>query len=101
MVRVGGMAYTCAPAGAIGRRISGLKLDNGRPIEAGKSYRVAGWASVNEQTGAPVWEILAKHLRAGKTSPQRGSDVTLKGVRTIRELRDEGFAADTKQVRAN
>ena len=38
MVRVGGMAYTCAPAESIGKRISELKLDNGRPIEAGKSY---------------------------------------------------------------
>ena len=80
MVRVGGMSYACAPAEAAGRRISDLKLDNGRPIEAGRSYKVAGWASVNEQTGAPVWEVLARHLRAGKTSPQRGSDVTLKGV---------------------
>jgi sulfur-oxidizing protein SoxB len=81
MVRVGGMAYTCAPAQAIGKRISELKLDNGRPIEAGKSYRVAGWASVNEQTGAPVWDVLAKHLRAGKASARPGGDsVTLKDV---------------------
>jgi sulfur-oxidizing protein SoxB len=80
MVRVGGISYACAPAEAAGRRISDLKLDNGRPIEAGRSYKVAGWASVNEQTGVPVWEVLARHLRAGKTSPQRGSDVTLKGV---------------------
>jgi sulfur-oxidizing protein SoxB len=81
MVRVGGMAYTCAPAEAIGKRISELKLDNGRPIEAGKSYQVAGWASVNEQTGAPVWDVLAKHLRAGKGWARPGSDsVTLKGV---------------------
>jgi sulfur-oxidizing protein SoxB len=80
MVRVGGMAYTCAPAEAVGRRISDLKLDNGRPIEAGKSYKVAGWASVNEQKGAPVWDVFVKHLRAGKTSDQHGSGVMLKGV---------------------
>jgi S-sulfosulfanyl-L-cysteine sulfohydrolase len=80
MVRVGGMAYTCAPAEAVGRRISDLKLDNGRPIEAAKSYKVAGWASVNEQKGAPVWELFAKHLRAGKTPDRRGSGVTLQGV---------------------
>ncbi|MEA2822127.1 MAG: S-sulfosulfanyl-L-cysteine sulfohydrolase, partial [Bradyrhizobium sp.] len=81
MVRVGGMAYTCAPAEAIGKRISELKLDNGRPIEAGKSYRVAGWASVNEQAGAPVWDVLARHLRAGKASPRpSGDSVTLKDV---------------------
>jgi sulfur-oxidizing protein SoxB len=80
MVRVGGMVYTCAPAEAVGRRISDLKLDNGRPIEAGKNYKVAGWASVNEQKGVPVWDVFAKHLRAGKISDRRGSGVMLKGV---------------------
>ena len=30
MVRVGGLAYTCTPAESVGRRISDLKLDNGR-----------------------------------------------------------------------
>ena len=80
MVRVGGMAYTCAPAEAVGRRISDLKLDNGRPVEAGNSYKVAGWASVNEQKGVPVWNVFAKYLRAGKTSDRRGSGVTLQGV---------------------
>jgi S-sulfosulfanyl-L-cysteine sulfohydrolase len=80
MVRVGGMTYTCAPAEPVGRRISGLKLDNGRGIEAGKSYKVAGWASVNAQKGMPVWDVFAKHLRSGKSQDHRGADVTLKGV---------------------
>jgi sulfur-oxidizing protein SoxB len=80
MVRVGGMTYTCSPNEAVGRRISGLKLDNGRIVEAGKSYKVAGWASVNEQKGVPVWDVFARHLRSGKTRAQRGADVTLKGV---------------------
>jgi sulfur-oxidizing protein SoxB len=64
----------------VGRRISGLKLDNGRGIEAGKSYKVAGWASVNAQKGMPVWDVFAKHLRSGKSQDHRGADVTLKGV---------------------
>jgi S-sulfosulfanyl-L-cysteine sulfohydrolase len=80
MVRVGGMAYTCSPNEAAGRRISDLKLDNGRLIEARKSYKVAGWASVNEQKGMPVWDVLAKHLRSGKPTQPHGADVTLKGV---------------------
>jgi sulfur-oxidizing protein SoxB len=80
MVRVGGMAYTCAPAEAVGRRISELKLDNGRPVDAGKNYKVAGWASVNEQKGVPVWDVFAKHLRSGEISNRRGDGVTLKGV---------------------
>src|SRR5712675_583732 len=37
MVRVGGMAYTCTPAESVGRRISELKLDNGRSLEAGRA----------------------------------------------------------------
>src|SRR5882757_9721329 len=80
MVRIGGIAYTCTPAESAGRRISELKLDNGRSLEAGKSYRVAGWASVNEQSGAPVWDVLAKHLSSLKTPDRHGAGVTLKGV---------------------
>jgi len=80
MVRVGGFAYACTPAESVGRRISDLKLDNGRAVEAGKKYKVAGWASVNEQKGMPVWDVLARHLRSGKTPDRRGDGVTLKGV---------------------
>ncbi|HEY5126489.1 MAG TPA: 5'-nucleotidase C-terminal domain-containing protein, partial [Bradyrhizobium sp.] len=80
MVRVGGFAYTCTPGESVGRRISDLKLDDGRALEAGKSYKVAGWASVNEQQGKPVWDIFAKHLASGKARDQRGTGVTLRGV---------------------
>jgi sulfur-oxidizing protein SoxB len=80
MVRVGGFAYTCTPGESVGRRISDLKLDNGRPLEAGKDYKVAGWASVNAQQGKPVWDVFAKHLAAGKMPEPRGTGVTLKGV---------------------
>jgi sulfur-oxidizing protein SoxB len=80
MVRIGGATYTCAPAESAGRRISELKLDNGRAVEAGKSYKVAGWASVNEQQGKPVWDVFARHLRSGKMPERRGAGVTLKGV---------------------
>jgi sulfur-oxidizing protein SoxB len=80
MVRVGGMTYTCSPAEAVGHRISDLRLDNGRSLEAGKSYKVAGWASVNEQKGAPIWEVFAKHLRQGHATAGATATVTLKGV---------------------
>ena len=80
MVRIGGLSYACAPAEAIGRRISDLRLDDGRPLDAGKSYKVAGWASVSAQAGRPVWDVFADHLRAGRTSPTRESGVSLKGV---------------------
>ena len=80
MVRVGGLAYTCTPGESVGRRISDLKLDDGRTLEAGKSYKVAGWASVNEQQGKPVWDIFAKHLASAKSRAQRSTGVTLRGV---------------------
>jgi sulfur-oxidizing protein SoxB len=41
---------------------------------------VAGWASVNEQQGAPVWDVFARHLRSGKAREQHATGVTLKGV---------------------
>jgi S-sulfosulfanyl-L-cysteine sulfohydrolase len=90
MVRVGGFAYSCSPAESTGHRISDLKLDNGRTIEAGKNYKVAGWASVNEQKGMPVWDVLAKHLRSGKTPQRHGAGVTLKGVDGNPGIADQG-----------
>jgi sulfur-oxidizing protein SoxB len=80
MVRAGGLSYTCDPTEGIGKRISGLKLDNGRTLEARRSYKVAGWASVNPQAGKPVWEVFASHLRSGRMSGAREGHVTLKDV---------------------
>jgi S-sulfosulfanyl-L-cysteine sulfohydrolase len=80
MVRVGGLTYTCTPAESVGHRVSDLKLDGGGTLEAGKSYKVAGWASVNAQEGKPVWDVFAKHLASGKMPEPRGVGVTLRGV---------------------
>jgi sulfur-oxidizing protein SoxB len=67
MVRVGGMTYACEPTATMGSRISDMRV-RGKPIEAGKSYRVAGWAPVAEGvTGEPAWEVVARYLRAHKT----------------------------------
>jgi len=67
MVRVGGMTYTCAPRAGIGSRISDLRIA-GKPIEAGKKYKVAGWAPVAEGAqGEPIWEVVARYLRDRKT----------------------------------
>ncbi|MGY4155948.1 sulfur-oxidizing protein SoxB [Bradyrhizobium sp. USDA 4461] len=80
MVRVGGLAYTCTPAESVGKRISELKLGNGKHLEAGKHYKVAGWASVNQQNGVPIWDVVARHLRAGRPPNRDEPGVTLKGV---------------------
>jgi sulfur-oxidizing protein SoxB len=67
MVRTGGLGFTLDVAAPAGRRISDLVLlRNGAPIEAGRSYRVAGWASVAEGVeGPPVWELVFAHLARG------------------------------------
>ena len=80
MVRVGGLTYSCTPSESIGHRISDLNLENGRSIEAGKSYKVASWASVNEQRGIPVWDVFASYLGSGKPLDTHGAGVTLRGV---------------------
>ncbi len=81
MVRVGGMDYACAPEAAAGNRISGMTLDDGTAIEDGKTYRVAGWASVNPQSGKPVSDVLANYLRGQKTvKVKKLNSVALKGI---------------------
>src|SRR5438046_3308314 len=47
MVRVAGLSYAIAPREKIGHRISDLRL-GGTPLEAGKRYKVAGWAPGRE-----------------------------------------------------
>ena len=64
MVRVGGLGYTCDPTREIGQRISNLTL-RGKPLEAQKLYKVAGWAPVAEGvSGRPVWELITAYLRS-------------------------------------
>jgi sulfur-oxidizing protein SoxB len=67
MVRVGGLTYACNPKAAMGARISDLRLA-GQPVEAGKRYKVAGWAPVAQgATGEPVWDVAARYLRERRT----------------------------------
>ncbi|MFG6487782.1 thiosulfohydrolase SoxB [Roseateles sp. BYS78W] len=76
MVRVGGLTYTMQPTEAMGRRIADMRL-NGRPIEADKRYKVAGWAPVAEDARnapgvKPVWEHVEAWLRSqgGRVKPR-------------------------------
>lgn len=81
MVRIGGMDYACAPAAKAGSRISDMILDDGHKLDAGKTYKVAGWASVNPQGGKPVAEVFANYLRREETAqPKKYNRVALKGV---------------------
>lgn len=67
MVRVGGMTYAIDVAKPIGARISEMRLIDGTPIDAAKSYVVAGWASVNQTTeGPPVYDVVSSYLTRQK-----------------------------------
>ena len=66
MVRVGGLEYTCTPGEKAGSRISAMRL-KGKPIEAGKTYKVGGWAPVAEGAkGEPIWDVVETYLRDRK-----------------------------------
>ncbi|MBE0510575.1 MAG: thiosulfohydrolase SoxB [Chromatiales bacterium] len=69
MVRVGGLDYVCDPTAAMGNRIQDMQLDDGTRIEANKTYKVAGWATVNDEApGRPIWDIVAEYLRDEKVA---------------------------------
>jgi sulfur-oxidizing protein SoxB len=74
MVRVGGLKYTIDPRASAGARITRMELA-GRPLDAAKKYKVAGWAPVSEEAraagGEPIWETCARYLRGRKSIPPR------------------------------
>lgn len=60
----GGLGYTLRPHEEMGRRIDDMRID-GVPVEADKTYRVAGWAPVAEgASGEPVWEVVEAWLES-------------------------------------
>ena len=68
MVRVGGLVYTMSPGEKMGSRITDMRL-NGKPLDASKKYKVAGWAPVAEEAKSlpgvkPVWEHVETWLKA-------------------------------------
>jgi sulfur-oxidizing protein SoxB len=83
MVRAGGLSYTIDVNRPIGGRISNLvSLRDGKPIDAGKDYVVAGWASVNEATeGPPIWDVVTDYVRRqGVIAPKEADHVRLLGA---------------------
>ncbi len=66
MVRVGGIEYTVNPNQTIGKRITDMTI-KGKPVDANKTYKVAGWAPVGEGVqGEPIWDVVASYLRDKK-----------------------------------
>jgi sulfur-oxidizing protein SoxB len=86
MVRVGGLTYTCTPGEKMGSRIADMRL-GGQPIDAAKTYKVAGWAPVAEEARTapgvkPVWEHVEAWLRdqGGRVRPRRVNAPRLVGM---------------------
>jgi sulfur-oxidizing protein SoxB len=87
MVRVGGLAYTCQPTEKMGQRITDMRLA-GKPIEAARKYKVAGWAPVAEEARSapgskPVWDVVEGWLKAqpgGHVKARRINTPTLVGM---------------------
>jgi sulfur-oxidizing protein SoxB len=86
MVRVGGLQYTCTPAQGAGSRISDMRL-KGKPIEADKLYKVAGWAPVAQEAATasgvkPVWDVVETWLKSqgGRVKPRSINTPKLVGV---------------------
>ena len=87
MVRVGGMAYTCEPGQKMGQRISGMRL-GGKPVEASRMYKVAGWAPVAEAArtapdSKPIWDVVETWLKSqagGRVKARKINTPTLLGM---------------------
>jgi sulfur-oxidizing protein SoxB len=73
------------PGEKMGSRISDMRL-KGKPIEAGKTYKVAGWAPVAEEAAKagnkPVWDLVETWLKAqgGRVKPRTINTPKLVGV---------------------
>ena len=83
MVRTGGLGYRIDVSKPQGERISNMTLlKTGEPIDASRTYVVAGWASVNEGTEGPqIWDVVESHIRKlGTVTVQENTNVDVVGV---------------------
>ncbi|MES2938580.1 MAG: thiosulfohydrolase SoxB [Pseudomonadota bacterium] len=86
MVRVGGLQYAMDPMAGMGKRITDMRLD-GKPIEASRTYKVAGWAPVAEEAktagNKPVWDVVETWLKArgGKVAARKANLPQVAGAR--------------------
>ena len=50
------------------RQVQECITNNGTKLDANKSYKVAGWATVGSiSPGEPIWDTVATYLKAHKT----------------------------------
>ncbi len=79
MVRVGGVSYAIDPKKPMGQRISNIMVA-GKPLDQAKSYKAAGWASMQEMKGPPCYDVVTAYLRGqGKVRIEDRNRVQLIG----------------------
>ena len=68
MARIGGLSFSLDAAKPAGERIFDLTLlRNNQPLDAGRSYTVAGWAGGEPAEGPPIWDVVSGHIERRKT----------------------------------
>jgi sulfur-oxidizing protein SoxB len=66
MVRTRGLEFRIEVGKTVGNRIRDLKV-RGKRVEPDKEYTMAGWASMTEQPGPPVYDIVIDYIKKKKT----------------------------------
>jgi len=62
------MDYTIEPSKPLGQRITEARLDNGELIQKDKTYKIAGWASVNKAPdGRLMWDVVRDYILNNKS----------------------------------
>jgi len=84
MVRVAPDLRVAIRRRAPGQRISDLRL-GGTLLDAGRTYRVAGWAPVSQEAraagGEPIWDVVARYLRDRQAATAASAQRTvLRGI---------------------
>lgn len=83
MVRVGGLGYRIDVTKPQGDRITEMTLlKTGELIDPTRTYQVAGWASVNEDTEGPqIWDVVEAHIaKLGTISLNPNNSVKVVGA---------------------
>ena len=83
MVRTGGLGYRIDITKPQGDRITEMTLlKTGEAIDPSKTYQVAGWASVNEDTEGPqIWDVVEAHIaKQGTISLDPNNSVKVVGA---------------------
>ena len=62
MVRTAGLSFTIKVNEKIGNRIQNIKI-RGKDVHPDKEYTMTAWASVQEQPGPPVYDIVINYIK--------------------------------------